>query len=152
MGYDKAAAEAYKAEADEKVKALEAELDGMEKTKENKKKITEMGKEINAIKKAGQYTDALKVIKGEAPTKGFFIVGADPSAGAEKKKEKKEEKKEEGAAPAKEEGEKEEKVKKVKAGLTKDEKAELNKLKDDIIARKALLKGEGKSAGECNKD
>merc|ERR1712110_1078629 len=51
------------AEADEKVKALEAELDGMEKTKENKKKITEMGKEINAIKKAGQYTDALKVIK-----------------------------------------------------------------------------------------
>merc|ERR1712060_141211 len=38
------------------------------------------------------------------------------------------------------------------AGLSPDEKKELDKLKNDIIARKAELKAAGKSGGECNKD
>merc|ERR1719276_771764 len=38
------------------------------------------------------------------------------------------------------------------AGLSPDEKKELDKLKDDIIARKNELKTAGKSGGECNKD
>merc|ERR1712170_238979 len=38
------------------------------------------------------------------------------------------------------------------AGLSPDEKKELEKLKTDIIARKSELKAAGKSGGECNKD
>merc|ERR1711972_875938 len=38
------------------------------------------------------------------------------------------------------------------AGLSPDEKKELDKLKTDIIARKGELKAQGKSGGECNKD
>merc|ERR1711879_94669 len=38
------------------------------------------------------------------------------------------------------------------AGLSPAEKKELDKLKTDIIARKAELKAAGKSGGECNKD
>merc|ERR1711948_203566 len=38
------------------------------------------------------------------------------------------------------------------AGLSPDEKKELDKLKTDIISRKAELKAAGKSGGECNKD
>merc|ERR1712176_405555 len=38
------------------------------------------------------------------------------------------------------------------AGLSPAEKKELDQLKNDIIKRKADLKGEGKSGGECNKD
>merc|ERR1712087_10061 len=38
------------------------------------------------------------------------------------------------------------------AGLSPDEKKELDRLKNDIIARKAELKAAGKSGGQCNKD
>merc|ERR1712226_97395 len=38
------------------------------------------------------------------------------------------------------------------AGISPDERDELEKLKNDIIARKAELKAAGKSGGECNKD
>merc|ERR1712032_816060 len=38
------------------------------------------------------------------------------------------------------------------AGISPDERKELEKLKTDIIARKAELKAAGKSGGECNKD
>lgn len=38
------------------------------------------------------------------------------------------------------------------AGLSKAERDELEKLKGDIISRKAELKAAGKSGGECNKD
>merc|ERR1712217_1008141 len=44
------------------------------------------------------------------------------------------------------------KMKMESAGLSPDEKKELDKLKNDIIARKAELKAVGKSGGECNKD
>merc|ERR1712084_81665 len=38
------------------------------------------------------------------------------------------------------------------AGLSKAERDELEKLKKDIIERKAELKGQGLSGGQCNKD
>merc|ERR1711975_127805 len=61
--------------------------------------------------------------------------------------EKKEEKKE------KDEKKKDEKAKKqATAGISPDERKELEKLKTDIVARKAELKAAGKSGGECNKD
>merc|ERR1712048_101762 len=61
------------------------------------------------------------------------------------------------AAPATEEmketKKKDDKPKKVEsAGLSKAERDELEQLKKDIIERKAALKAEGMSGGQCNKD
>merc|ERR1711870_77595 len=61
--------------------------------------------------------------------------------GEEAKEEKKQEKKDDKP-----------KKKMESAGLSPDERKELDKLKNDIIARKAELKAAGKSGGECNKD
>merc|ERR1712232_11506 len=75
-----------------------------------------------------------------------------------KVQEKKEEKpKEEEVVEEKKEDTKKQKDDKPKkamesAGLSPDEKKELDKLKTDIIARKGELKAQGKSGGECNKD
>merc|ERR1712003_443244 len=68
-----------------------------------------------------------------------------PAAAAAAKEEVKEEKKAE---------KKDDKPKKKteSAGISPDERKELDKLKNDIIARKAELKAAGKSGGECNKD
>merc|ERR1712217_637903 len=70
---------------------------------------------------------------------------AKPAAAEAPKEEVKDEKKQE---------KKDDKPKKKmeSAGLSPDEKKELDKLKNDIIARKAELKAAGKSGGECNKD
>merc|ERR1712226_1088083 len=38
------------------------------------------------------------------------------------------------------------------AGISSEERKELEKLKEDIIARKAELKASGMSGGQCNKD
>merc|ERR1719436_1849444 len=38
------------------------------------------------------------------------------------------------------------------AGISPDERKELEKLKEDIISRKAELKASGMSGGQCNKD
>merc|ERR1719190_225627 len=71
--------------------------------------------------------------------------GAKPASAEAPKEEAKEEKKQE---------KKDDKPKKKmeSAGLSPDEKKELEKLKTDIVARKAELKAAGKSGGECNKD
>merc|ERR1712084_123778 len=71
--------------------------------------------------------------------------------------QKKEEKKEEDKKEDVKEDTKKKKDDKPKkamesAGLSPDEKKELEKLKTDIIARKGELKAAGKSGGECNKD
>merc|ERR1712083_1149439 len=84
----------------------------------------------------------------EAPNGNFMKKEeAAPAGGAaaapkvEKKEEKKDEKKDE------------KKPKKVEsAGISKAERDELEKLKTDIIARKAELKAQGLSGGACNKD
>merc|ERR1712193_162918 len=62
----------------------------------------------------------------------------EPVAEEAKKEAKKDDKK-----PAK---------KQESAGLSKAERDELEKLKGDIIARKAELKAQGLSGGACNKD
>merc|ERR1711976_848895 len=57
------------------------------------------------------------------------------------------------AEDKKETKKKEDKPKKVEsAGLSKAERDELEQLKKDIIERKAALKAEGMSGGQCNKD
>merc|ERR1711904_572796 len=67
-------------------------------------------------------------------------MGADAE---EKKEEEKDAKKKEDKKPAK---------KQESAGISKAERDELEKLKGDIIARKAELKAQGLSGGACNKD
>merc|ERR1712066_155414 len=77
-----------------------------------------------------------------------------------KAQQKKEEKPKEAAEEIVEEKKEDAKKKKTdkpkkameSAGLSPDEKKELEKLKTDIIARKSELKAAGKSGGECNKD
>merc|ERR1712151_797519 len=57
------------------------------------------------------------------------------------------------AAAPKDEKKEDKKPKKVEsAGISKAERDELEKLKKDIIERKAELKAQGMSGGQCNKD
>lgn len=99
------------------------------------------------MKADAKYVDACKVVKGlEAPNGNFMTKGdAAPVAAAAGNEEVKENKKAE---------KKDDKPKKKveSAGLSPDEKKELDQLKVDIIARKSELKAAGKSGGECNKD
>merc|ERR1712183_525384 len=120
--------------------------------KDNKKARTEISKEISAMKNDNKYIDALKISKDLPPPHGNFVMG-----GGEKKKE---EAKKEEEAPAAEEAEtKEKKEKKEKpkkamesTGLSRDEKDELEKLRKNIIDKKAELKAQGLSGGQQNKD
>merc|ERR1711953_393056 len=147
--YDVEAATAYKEEHDTKIKEKEdaaAALTG----KDNKKARTELSKEVSTMKAEEKYIDACKVVKGLAPPKGNFVksikhgdapkkaaVETDAKAEEDKKDIKKDEKK----------------TKKVEsAGISKAERDELEKLKKDIIERKAELKAQGLSGGQCNKD
>merc|ERR1712193_522936 len=95
-----------------------------------------------------KYIDATKVCKGLEPKNGNFIKSKTE---APKKVEKKEEPKEE---PKKEEPKKEEKKPKKQdsAGISKEERQELEDLKNKIIARKTELKAQGMSGGQQNKD
>merc|ERR1711959_686468 len=96
-----------------------------------------------------KYIDATKVCKGLEPKNGNFIKSKTE---APKKVERKEEPKE---AP-KEEPKKEEKEKKAKktesAGISKEERQELEDLKNKIVSKKAELKAAGMSGGQQNKD
>eukprot|EP00928_Gymnodinium_smaydae_P012096 TRINITY_DN143_c0_g2_i15.p1 TRINITY_DN143_c0_g2~~TRINITY_DN143_c0_g2_i15.p1 ORF type:complete len:284 (-),score=125.44 TRINITY_DN143_c0_g2_i15:199-981(-) len=151
--YDVAGATAYKDDHEAKIKEKEdyaATLTG----KDNKKARTEAGKEVSALKADEKYVDACKVVKGLAPPKGNFIKSvvkgdapkateaAAPQAAAKKEEAKKEEPKKDAKKPGKAES----------AGISKAERDELEKLKKDIIARKADLKAQGMSGGQCNKD
>jgi len=145
--YDVEAATAYKEEHDTKIKEKEeaaAALTG----KDNKKARTELSKEVSTMKAEEKYVDACKVVKGLAPPKGNFVKSvqkgdapkkAEPEAKAEEEKKdvKKDDKK-----PKKADS----------AGISKAERDELEKLKKDIIERKAELKAQGMSGGQCNKD
>merc|ERR1712217_679634 len=128
-------------------KAKEAEAEALT-GKDNKKARTEKSKEASAMKNDKKYIDACKVVKGLEAPNGNFMTKAEaqgPAAATAPKEEAKEEKK----AEKKDD---KPKMKMESAGLSPDERKELDKLKNDIIARKAELKAAGKSGGECNKD
>merc|ERR1711904_245654 len=105
--------------------------------KDNKKARTEKSKAISAAKNDPKYIDATKVCEGLEPKNGNFIKSKSEAP-------KKVEKKEEPKAEVKEEPKKEEKEKKAKktesAGISKEERQELEDLKNKIIAKKAELK------------
>jgi len=143
---DVEAAQKFKDEADAKFAALEAEA-ALLTGKDNKKARTEKSKEASEIKKTPEYIDAGRVIKGQPPKNGNF--GKVKSAA-----------KAEEAAPAAEAAEDDKKDDKKKkelkptgaAGISKEERAELDTLKNDIISKKKELKDAGNSGGQINKD
>merc|ERR1712217_726961 len=142
-----AGAQAFKDTHEAAIKAKEAEAEALT-GRGNKKARTEKSKEASAMKNDPKYIDACKVVKGLPAPNGNFMTkteGAKPAAAEAPKEEAKDEKKQE---------KKDDKPKKKmeSAGLSPDEKKELDKLKNDIIARKSELKAAGKSGGECNKD
>merc|ERR1712151_832527 len=109
----------------------------------------ELSKEVAAMKAEEKYVDAFKVAKGLPPPKGNFVKSIKSTGPAKKDSAE--------AAPTtetkKETKKDDKKPKKVEsAGLSKAERDELEKLKKDIIDRKAELKGRGLSGGQCNKD
>merc|ERR1712151_992334 len=139
-----------KEEHDTKIKEKEeaaAALTG----KDNKKARTELSKEVSAMKAEEKYVDACKVVKGLPPPKGNFAKSQKSEV-----KAKQADAPETTAAPveeAKKDKKDDKKQKKVEsAGLSKAERDELEKLKKDIIERKAELKAQGLSGGQCNKD
>jgi len=139
-------ATAFKTKADAQHAALEAEAAALT-GKDNKKARTEKSKEASAVKTTPEYIDAVRVIKGQPPKNGNFAkvtaaakkddaapaAGAAPAADAKKDDKK---------APKKVES----------AGISKAERDELEKCKNDIIARKKELKEGGMSGGQMNKD
>merc|ERR1712066_401983 len=142
---DKEAAASFKTEHEAAIKVKEDH----EKTltgKDNKKERTAVSKEISAMKADPKYVDACKIAKDLPPPNGNFAVSNAPAKAAEAVKEEVKEEK-------KDEKKKDDKPKKKteSAGISPDERKELEKLKTDIVARKAELKAAGKSGGECKK-
>jgi len=146
---DTAAAEAYKKTIDEQIAALEAEAAALT-GKDNKKARTEKSKEASNLKTEPKYIDACKVAKGLEPKNGHFAtksqaaepVAAPAQAAAQQAEEPKEAKKKDDKPKKKQES----------AGLSPDERKELEQLKSDIITKKAALKAEGLSGGQQNKN
>merc|ERR1719389_889560 len=145
--YDSAAAQAYLEECDAAIKAMEEEVKLLT-GKENKKAQTEKKKAISAAKNDLKYIDAQKVVKGLEPKNGNFVKVKQEAKKVEKKEEKPVEE------PKKEEAKKEKKEtkKQESAGISKEERAELEDLKNKIVARKSELKAQGLSGGQQNKD
>jgi len=153
---DKARATKILEEAGEQVKKIEAEIETLTGSA-NKKARNAKSREIADIKKGEDYVDAERVLAGKEPlqernkgacnkveekkpevvvtgeVKGVVTVKAI-GAGAAEKKEKKEKK---GGDSG---------------GISAEERKELDKLKEDVIARKKDLKAEGMTGGQMNKD
>merc|ERR1719460_3363639 len=150
---DKAGAETYKEEHEARIAAKQAEADALT-GKDNKKERTAKSKEASEMKNDKQYIDACKVVKGLEPKNGFFIIEQKKAEPAKKEAAPAaEDKSPDAKKESKPKDEKKDKPKKQEsAGLSPAETKELETLKNDIIARKAQLKGEGMSGGQQNKD
>jgi hypothetical protein len=150
---DKAGAEAYKAEIDKQIAELEAEAEALT-GKDNKKARSAKGKEAMELRQKDKYIDACKVVKGVEPPHQFWIVASGKESEGSKEAPKEEVKAEQPGAKAepKKDEKKEAKKKVESAGISPAERDELEKLKTDIIARKAELKASGMSGGQQNKD
>jgi len=144
--YDKAAAEKYKAEIDTRMKTLEDEA-ALLTGKDNKKERAAKGKEVAELKAEQRYVDACKIVKGLEPKFGNFVTKAAviPDAPIETKGPEEDTK-----VASKKDSKKE--TKKESAGLSPAETKELETLKQAIVERKAILKEQGMSGGQQNKD
>jgi len=145
--YDTAAAQKHLDECDAAIKEMEEEVKQLT-GKENKKAQTDKKKAISAAKNDPMYIDAQKVVKGAEPKNGNFIKVKQEA----KKVEKKEEPKPVEAPKEEVKKEKKETKKQESAGISKEERAELEDLKNKIVSRKSELKAQGLSGGQQNKD
>jgi len=149
---DVEAATAFKAETEAKHAALEAEAAALT-GKDNKKARSEKGKEAAALKNSPEYVDACRVVKGQPPKNGNFAKVQAAETKAEAAPAAVEEKPDEDEKTDKKKEKEDKKPKKQEsAGISKAERDELEKLKNDIIARKKELKETGMSGGQINKD
>jgi len=145
---DEAAATKFKTDADAKHAALEAEAAALT-GKDNKKARTEKSKEASAVKLTPEYIDATLVLKGKPPKNGNFAkiksaAKAEAAGADDAEDDKKDDKKKaDDKKPKKDIG---------SAGISKAERDELEKLKNDIISKKKELKESGMSGGQINKD
>merc|ERR1712039_395869 len=122
--------------------------------KDNAKARKEKSKQASDIKNTNEYIDAEKVLKGKEPPHGNFVKKSAATGEAAKKEEPKTDEHpaaEEAKADKKEKKEKEPK-KKESAGISRAEKDELEKIKNQIIEKKKALKEQGMSGGQMNKD
>jgi len=144
--YDKTEAEKYKALIDGKIATLE-NLAALLTGKDNKKERAAKGKEVAELKAEQQYVDACKIVKGLEPKFGYFVTKAAiaPEAPLPKAEEE-----EVSKVAGKKETKKE--TKKESAGLSPAETKELENIKQAIVERKAILKEQGMSGGQQNKD
>jgi len=146
--FDTEGASNFKSVHEAGIKEIEAKTEKLT-GKPNAKPRSELGKQVQAMKADQMYIDACKVVKGlEAPYGNFMkkmIQDSEKPSGGYAAAEAP-------AAPDKKKAEKTEKKKEESGGLSKAERDELEKLKEDIITRKAQLKEEGLSGGQCNKD
>jgi len=109
------------------------------------------------LKRTNEYIDAERIIKGLAPKHGHFVKAGQRAAAAPAKAlaaAAAEAAKPAGvAAEKKDDKKKDDKKNKMgSAGISPAERQELERLKGDIIARKAALKETGMSGGQINKD
>jgi len=140
-------AKVFKDEQDAKIAELTKEMKALGTKASTKDARNELNAQIKALKAMPQYEDAKLICEGKEAKHGpggYGAAAAVPAAGA----------KPDTAADKEEKEKKEKKPKKDAggAGISPDERKELEKLKADIIARKAELKAEGMSGGQQNKD
>jgi len=153
---DAAAAAAFKAEHEKEIEG-KTELEKTLTGKDNKKQRTAVAKEIKDLKNDPKYIDACKIAKGMDPPKGNFIVKksggkvAEASSPAEASAAAEADMKKEAEVAKKAKDDKKPK-KTESAGISKAERDELESLKQQIIKKKAELKEQGLSGGQCNKD
>lgn len=135
-----------KALIDGKIATLE-NLAALLTGKDNKKERAAKGKEVAELKAEQQYVDACKIVKGLEPKFGYFVTKAAiaPEAPLPKAEEE-----EVSKVAGKKETKKE--TKKESAGLSPAETKELENIKQAIVERKAILKEQGMSGGQQNKD
>eukprot|EP00747_Dinoflagellata_sp_TGD_P121245 gnl/TRDRNA2_/TRDRNA2_173396_c0_seq4.p1 gnl/TRDRNA2_/TRDRNA2_173396_c0~~gnl/TRDRNA2_/TRDRNA2_173396_c0_seq4.p1 ORF type:complete len:301 (+),score=149.09 gnl/TRDRNA2_/TRDRNA2_173396_c0_seq4:2-904(+) len=161
--YDTEAATKHKADVDAQIEKLDSEAAQLSGAA-NKKARQEKEKEKKGLKDSKEYIDACKVVKGLKPPNGNFVKKAggptkEQIEADKKAAEEKAAKEAKAAAEAEEKKKKEEEKKASKAakgqesaGISKAERDELEKLKNDIIDKKKTLKEQGMSGGQMNKD
>merc|ERR1711879_480271 len=124
--------------------------------KDNKKARKAKEKEASAKKVTKEYIDALKVLKGVKPPNGNFLKTSAVQPEAKPAATEAAPAPDAKAAPAekddKKKAEKDDKKKKESAGISRAEKDELEKIKNQIIEKKKALKEQGMSGGQMNKD
>jgi len=147
--FDSEGASSFKMAHEASIQKIEAQAEKLT-GKPNAKARSELGKQVQGMKADPMYIDACKVVKGlEAPYGNFMtkvVVQAEKQSGYAAAQAPV-------VAETKKKAEKDSKKKEAETGgLSKAERDELEKLKEDIITRKAELKEQGLSGGQCNKD